>query len=85
MWWNPKKCKSELSKRIKIIIVTNNGIPLNINIGSANKYDYMLLIKAINNRIINCNTNKYHKHNQYKQYFLGINDMILKRITNFFI
>ena len=67
-----KKRKGELSKGIKITtIVTNNGIPLSVNIDSANRYDSTLLIKAVNNRIINCNTNKYCKHNQYKQYFLG--------------
>ena len=67
-----KKRKGELSKGIKITtIVTNNGIPLSVNIDSANRYDSTLLIKAVNNRIINCNTNKYRKHNRYKQYFLG--------------
>ena len=35
-----KKRKGELSKGIKITtIVTNNGIPLNVNIDSANGYD----------------------------------------------
>ena len=41
-----------------------------VNIDSANKYDFTLLIKAVNNKIINCNIDKYRKYNPYKQYFL---------------
>ena len=40
-----------------------------VNIDSANKYDFTLLIKAVNNKIINCNIDKYRKYNYINNIF----------------
>lgn len=82
-----KRRKGEASKGIKITnITTKRGIPISININKAHQYDSPLLPDALNNRIINCKTKKYSKHNRYKQYLIGdpgydsINN--LKKIIN---
>lgn len=67
-----KRRKGEVSKGIKITsLVTTNGIPISIDIKSANKYDAPLLPNVVNNKIINCNTRKYSKNNKYKQYLMA--------------
>lgn len=59
-------------KGIKITsIVDSNGIPFSLLINECNKYDSTLLIKSINNCIINTNPKKYTHSNKYKQYFMA--------------
>lgn len=67
------KCKKgEAAKGIKITsVVTTNGIPISVNLDGAHNYDSKLLPKAIDNRVINCNTKKYQNHNRYKQYLMA--------------
>lgn len=67
-----KRRKGESSMGIKVTsICSTNGIPISINMDSADKYDSPLLPKAVDNIVFNCNTKKYYKHNRYKQYMLA--------------
>jgi hypothetical protein len=64
--------KGSSLKGIKVTsIVTTKGIPISLNVDSGNRYDSVLLPKAINNIAVDCHTKKYHNHNRYKQYFIG--------------
>ena len=67
-----KRRKGESSKGVKITsIVTTNGIPLSININTSKEHDSPFLPEAVNNCVVNCNTEKYKNYNRYKQYFLA--------------
>ena len=67
-----KTGKGISDKRITITsVVTKSGMPISIDLNSANRHDSPLLPTAINRRMICCNTKKYRRHNRYKQYLLA--------------
>lgn len=67
-----KKGKSKAAKGVQITsIVESNGIPISMNISSANKYDSTLLQNTVNHCFMNPNTEKRQHNNKHKQYFLA--------------